>query len=173
LWTIGTRRKIWCRKHCSGCTDRFIALKTATARSLTSARSSSTSRATRIAAVAALTTLVVSVTDYREGALLMNWWILELITAGVLVAINIALGPFIKRFGRSYAAEVFRANPNTGKSFIVLMDFAYYLIFGAYVLLTLTFQPRTSWAPTVNAAQFGAETVKVACLFLIMGVHDR
>ena len=100
----------------------------------------------------------------------MNWWILELITAGVLIAIIIALGPFIKRFGRSYAAEVFRANPSTGKSFIVLMDFAYYLIFGAYVLLTLTFQPRTSWAPTVNAAQVGAETVKVACLFLIMGV---
>jgi hypothetical protein len=61
----------------------------------------------------------------------MDWWILELVTAGALIATVIVLGPFIKRFGRSYAAEVFRANPNTGKSFIVLMDFAYYLIFGA------------------------------------------
>ena len=122
------------------------------------------------AAVAALIALVASVTEYREGALLMDWWILELITAAVLVAIVIALGPFIKRFGRSYAAEVFRANPSTGKSFIVLMDFAYYLIFGAYVLLTLTFQTQSSWAPTVNAAQFKDETMKVAGILLLMGV---
>ena len=125
---------------------------------------------TAAAAVAALMAFVASVTEYREGALLMNWWILELITAGVLVAIVIVLGPFIKRFGRSYAAEVFRANPSTGKSFIVLMDFAYYLIFGAYVLLTLAFRQGSSWAPTVNATQFKDETIKVAGILLLMGV---
>jgi hypothetical protein len=122
------------------------------------------------AAVAALVALIASVTEYREGALLMDWWILELITAGVLVTIVIVLGPFIKRFGRSYAAEVFRANPSTGKSFIVLMDFAYYLIFGAYVLLTLAFQPNSSWAPNVNAAQFKNETLKVAGILFLMGL---
>jgi hypothetical protein len=122
------------------------------------------------AAVAALVALAASVTEYREGALLMNWWILELVTAGALVAIVIVLGPFIKRFGRSYAAEVFRANPSTGKSFIVLMDFAYYLIFGAYVLFTLTFHPLVWWAPTVNAAQFKDETMKIAGILLLMGV---
>ena len=122
------------------------------------------------AAVAALVALVASVTEYREGALLMNWWILELVTAGALMAIVIVLGPFIKRFGRSYAAEVFRANPSTGKSFIVLMDFAYYLIFGAYVVFTLTFHPLSSWASTVNAAQFKDETMKVAGILLLMGV---
>jgi len=122
------------------------------------------------AAVAALVALVASVTEYREGALLMNWWILELVTAGALIAIVIVLGPFIKRFGRSYAAEVFRANPSTGKSFIVLMDFAYYLIFGAYVLFTLTFHPLVWWTPTVNAAQFKDETMKIAGILLLMGV---
>jgi hypothetical protein len=45
------------------------------------------------------------------------------------------------------------------------LDFAYYLIFGAYVLLTLTFQQQPSWAATVNAAQFRTETVKVADAF--------
>ena len=122
------------------------------------------------AAVAALVALVASVTEYREGALLMNWWILELVTAGALIALVIVLGPFIKRFGRSYAAEVFRANPSTGKSFIVLMDFAYYLIFGAYVVFTLTFHPLPSWASTVNAAQFKDETMKIAGILLLMGV---
>ena len=46
----------------------------------------------------------------------MPWWVIELITNIVLVALAIGLGPFIKRFGRSYAADVFRANPRTGKS---------------------------------------------------------
>ena len=129
-------------------------------------------RVSRVAAasVAALVALTASVTEYREGALLMDWWILELITAGVLVAIVIVLGPFIKRFGRSYAAEVFRANPSTGKSFIVLMDFAYYLIFGAYVLFTLSFRGQSSWASAVNAVQFKDETMKVAGILLLMGV---
>ena len=66
----------------------------------------------------------------------MDWWILELITVGVLIAALLILGPLIKRFGRSYAADVFRANPRTGKSYIVLMDVAYYLIFTAYILST-------------------------------------
>ncbi len=129
-------------------------------------------RVARIAALAltALATFVIAVTDYREGGLIMDWRILELITTVVLVAIVIVLGPFIKRFGRSYAAEVFRANPSTGKSFIVLMDFAYYLIFGAYVIFMLNFERLESWAMTVNAAQVKAETMEVAGILLVMGV---
>jgi hypothetical protein len=129
----------------------------------------------RVAAVAsavvvALAALVYAVTDYREGELLMRWWILELITTGILVAIVILLGPFIKRFGKSYAAEVFRSNPGTGKSFIVLTDFAYYLIFGAYVLFTLVFERPSSWTDTVNATQLKIETCKIAGIFLLMGL---
>jgi hypothetical protein len=88
----------------------------------------------------------------------------------ILVAIVISLGPFIKRFGKSYAAEVFRSNPGTGKSFIVLTDFAYYLIFGAYVLFTLIFKRPSDWTDTVNATQLKTETVKIAGIFLLMGV---
>ncbi len=122
------------------------------------------------AALGALAALLVAVTDYREGGLLMDWRVLEIITMGILIAIVIVFGPFIKRFGKSYAAEVFRANPSTGKSFIVLMDFAYYLIFGAYVLFTPVFQRPSSWAETVNAAQFKVETAKVAGILLLIGV---
>ena len=100
----------------------------------------------------------------------MDWWILELITTGTLVAIVILLGPFIKRFGKGYAAEVFRSNPGSGKNFIVLTDFAYYLIFGAYVLFTISFKPFSDWTDTVNAAQLMVETHKIAGIFLLMGV---
>ena len=121
-------------------------------------------------AVAALAALLYAVTDYREGELLMNWWTLELITTGILVAIVIVLGPFIKRFGKGYAAEVFRSNPGSGKNFIVLTDFAYYLIFGAYVLFTITFEQPSGWTDTVNAVQLQAEAHKIAGIFLLMGV---
>ena len=100
----------------------------------------------------------------------MDWWVLELITTGVLTAIVILLGPFIKRFGKGYAAEVFRSNPGSGKNFIVLTDFAYYLIFGAYVLFTISFKKSSDWTDTVNAAQVMVETHKIAGILLLMGV---
>ena len=71
----------------------------------------------------------------------MPWWILEFVTTAVLVAIALWLGPFIKRFGRAYAADVFHDNPLTGKSYIVLTDVVYYLIFTAYILFTVRFEP--------------------------------
>lgn len=100
----------------------------------------------------------------------MDWWILELITTIVLVAIVLVLGPLIKRYGKSYAADVFAANPRTGKSYLVLMDVAYYLIFGAFILLTIRFEPPTNWADEVNAAQLQAETVRIAGLLILMGL---
>ncbi len=100
----------------------------------------------------------------------MAWWTLELITTGVLLVIVLVLGPLIKRYGKSYAADVFAANPRTGKSYLVLMDVAYYLIFGAYILLTIQFDPPPDWDETVNAAQLQSETVRIAGLLILMGL---
>ena len=99
----------------------------------------------------------------------MAWWVLELITTSLLIGIALWLGPFIKRFGRAYAADVFRANPRTGKSFIVLTDIVYYLIFTSYILFTLRFEPDRGWSPVVNPAQLRAEVVRVAGILLIIG----
>ena len=120
--------------------------------------------------VGALAAVVVAVTDTRQGSVLMDWWILELITVAMLVAIAFWLGPLIKRFGRSYAADVFRANPRTGKSFIMLTDVAYYLIFFSYILFTVSFEPKGSWDDTVNAAQLQHETARIGGILLIIGV---
>ena len=51
--------------------------------------------------VAALGMLVLGLAEYREGKLLMDWWVLELITLALLLGLAFWLGPFIKRFGRS------------------------------------------------------------------------
>jgi hypothetical protein len=100
----------------------------------------------------------------------MSWWVLELITFGGLLLALVVLGPLIKRFGRSYAADVFRANPRTGKSYIVLMDIAYYLIFSAYILFTTVFEQQSDWAETVNAAQLRHASVRIGGMLLIMGI---
>jgi len=121
-------------------------------------------------ALLAVTAVVALTTHRQEGELVMDWWVLELITDAVLVAIALLLGPFIKRFGKTYAADVFRANPGTGKSFIVLTDFAYYLIFAAYVLFTVSFEHGGDWTATANAAQLKDEVARVGGIILIIGI---
>ena len=100
----------------------------------------------------------------------MDWWVLEILVTVVLVGLVLTLGPFIKRFGRSYAADVFRSNPGTGKSFIVLTDFAYYLIFSAYVLLTARFEAASDWPAVVSAGQVREVVARIAGMLLIMGL---
>jgi len=114
--------------------------------------------------------LVLAVSDVEDGRLVMAWWVLELLTALLLVGVALWLGPFIKRFGRAYAADVFHDNPGTGKSYILLADIVYYLIFAAYILMTVTYAPRLGWGPTVGAAQLGHETIRVGGILLIIGV---
>ena len=118
---------------------------------------------------AALAT-VIATTEPRQGELLMDWWILELMWFAGMVGLALWLGPFIRRFGKSYAADIFRANPRTGKSFIVLMDVAYYLIFLAFILFTVQFEPAGGWEDTVSADQLRATAVRVGGILLIVGV---
>lgn len=100
----------------------------------------------------------------------MDWWVLELIVAAVLVVILVVLGPVIKRFGKAYAADIFRANPRTGKSYLVLMDIAYYLIFTAFILFTINFERDTGWTQEVSADQLEASTLRIGGMLLLMGI---
>jgi len=120
--------------------------------------------------MAALGALTVGLADYQEGRLVMDWWVLELITLALLLGLAFWLGPFIKRFGRSYAADVFRSNPRTGKSFIVLVDIVYYLIFTAYIFFTVRFEPELGWGHTVGPEQLQFEVSKIGGILLIIGL---
>jgi NADH:ubiquinone oxidoreductase subunit 3 (subunit A) len=99
----------------------------------------------------------------------MSWWVIELGTTALLIVIVVVLGPLIKRFGRAYAGDVFRANPRTGKSFLVLMDVAYYLIFIAYILFSTTLARPPDWRVSI-ANQLQAEVFRVGGMLLLMGV---
>lgn len=123
-----------------------------------------------LCAAGGLGALLTAVTDYRQGELLMDWWVLELLANALLVGLALWLGPLIKRFGKSYAADVFRANPRTGKSFIVLTDIAYYLIFFSFILFTVSFEAKGGWGPTVAGPQLQHESARVAGILLILGI---
>ncbi len=99
----------------------------------------------------------------------MSWWIIELITNLLLVGIVVILGPVIKRFGRAYAGDIFRGNPRTGKSYLVLMDVAYYLIFTAYILFTVSLSPQTGWESS-TARQLQDEITRIGGMLLLMGI---
>lgn len=125
----------------------------------------------RIAAfVGALAALGALGSQTDNGRIIMPWWLLELISTIVLVAIALVLGPFIKRFGRSYAADVFRANPRTGKSYLVLTDVAYYLIFTAYIMFSARFEPEIEWLGDVTADQVQQQVVRVGGILLLLGI---
>lgn len=113
--------------------------------------------------------LAFTLSDHDNGRFHMPWWVIELITDIVLLALVIGLGPFIKRFGRSYAADVFRANPRTGKSYLVLTDVAYYLIFASLVLFTVTFEEPRAWMRSTGV-QLQDELARVGGMLLIMGL---
>jgi hypothetical protein len=113
--------------------------------------------------------LALSLSDFDNRRINMDWWVIELITNIVLVALAVGLGPFIKRFGRSYAADVFRANPRTGKSYLVLTDVAYYLIFTSFVLFTVTFVEPDDWVNSTGA-QLKHEVARIGGILLIMGI---
>jgi hypothetical protein len=114
--------------------------------------------------------LTVTLTPKDEEGLHMPWWILEIGLDVALVAIAIWLGPFIKRFGRAYAADVFHDNPLTGKSYIVLTDIVYYLIFASYILFTIRTEAPSLVTNEVTAEQVREGAARLGGILLIIGV---
>ncbi len=125
---------------------------------------------TWVAGVVLAALLTVTLTPKDEEGLHMPWWILEIATNAVLIGIALWLGPFIKRFGRAYAADVFHDNPLTGKSYIVLTDIVYYLIFSAYILFTVRVEAPSYFGGDVHADLVKAELERIGGILLIIGV---
>jgi hypothetical protein len=64
---------------------------------------------------------------------------MELSETMALVALVMVLGPAIRRFGRGYAHDLWRSTPDTPTALLRLLDVAYLLVFGGYILLTANF----------------------------------
>ena len=109
--------------------------------------------------------------DRVDGALEMPFWALEVLATGVMISIVLVLGPAIRRFGTAFESDVFHSSPDTGRSFLTLMDVAYYMIFGAYTFMTLQYVPPAD-APGAESlvAQVGFEVWRVGGLLMLMGL---
>jgi hypothetical protein len=77
----------------------------------------------------------------------MPFGALALLTTVVMTAIVVVMGPAIRRFGETYEREVFAGSPETGTQVLRLLDIAYYLIFGAFILMTLFFDAPSDLQP--------------------------
>jgi hypothetical protein len=111
----------------------------------------------------------------------MDWAVLEILKIVILAVLAVGIHRTIRRFGESYAAEVFQTTPHIGRSFVILADFAYYLIFAGYVLFNVHFErpPRFDargnpvgyqWDQTVGAAQLQESVFSIAGICLIIGI---
>lgn len=69
------------------------------------------------------------------GRLVIQGWRLAVVFIAVAAAIVVVLAPNVRRFARSFVDEVFHLSPETGGRFLVVLDFAYYLIFAGLILV--------------------------------------
>ena len=127
------------------------------------------------AAAAAVTVVLMYIfvtVDVADGVWSMSFTALEVLTTLIMVAIVIVLGPAIRRFGETFEQDIFRASPETGRRILQLLDVAYYLIFGAYVLMTMVYKPTRELAHTTltDWLSFELAATRLPGLLLLMGV---
>jgi hypothetical protein len=111
----------------------------------------------------------------------MAWNVAELVKIVALIVVAVGLHQTIRRFGKQYAAEVFESTPRLGAAFITLADFAYYLIFAAYVLFSLHLERPARydtfgnlveyrWTEILGATQLQDSVITIGGICLIIGI---
>lgn len=120
--------------------------------------------------VAAVLVYLLFTVDVVEGVWTMSFAAFEILVTLAMIGIVIVLGPAIRRFGETFQQDIFRGSDNgTGTHVLRLLDIAYYLIFGAYVLMTMEYAaPREHGLMLVGWLQEGV-LFRVAGLLMLMG----
>ena len=126
---------------------------------------------------------VVGVLGLTDGPLgrFVRLPVMELIETVALVAVVAVLGPAIRRFGRGYAADLWPVTPSTATALLRLLDVAYVLIFGGFILMTVDFNFETSSGPAFDCilsavechtvqAQIEDACIRLGGLVLVMGI---
>ncbi|HVR77004.1 MAG TPA: hypothetical protein VMS99_01290 [Acidimicrobiia bacterium] len=103
------------------------------------------------------------------GAWIIPKWSLQAINETVLVTILIALGPALRRRGGPLLDDVFHLMPDTGVLFSRLLDIAYYLFFGGFIVIN--FDPTDLHQPiTIPSEELWLGTAGIAAFLLLLGL---
>jgi hypothetical protein len=125
-----------------------------------------------VAALGAVIVFLLATVRVESGQVDMSFTSLELLVTAVMIAIVAIMGPAIRRFGQTYERVAFASGPDTGTQVLRLLDIAYYLIFGAYIVMTLMFEPPRDLPffdrQFTDTLLFEAE--RLGGLFLLMGL---
>jgi hypothetical protein len=110
---------------------------------------------------------ILNVVDVPSGRQ-VRLGVMELIETIALVVLVAVLGPAIRRFGRGYAHDLWRSTPDTPDALVRLLDVAYLLVFGGYILLTAHFDFDST--TIVVARQLEDLGWRIGGLLLTMGL---
>ncbi len=120
---------------------------------------------------------LLATVDVVDGTVSMSFTALEVLTTVVMILIVVLVGPAIRRFGEHYEKDAFGSDPEVGAHVLRLLDLAYYLIFGAFIVITLVFDPALVFEERFAVLRDGwlavwirGELVRVAGLLLLMGL---
>ncbi|HUP17870.1 MAG TPA: hypothetical protein VM848_17710 [Acidimicrobiia bacterium] len=96
-------------------------------------------------------------------------WSLQAVIEVVLVTILITVGPALRRLGGPLLDDVFRLRPDTGVLFSKLLDIAYYLFFGGFIVIN--FDPADLHQPiAIPSEELWLGTAGIAAFLLFLGV---
>ncbi len=109
--------------------------------------------------------------DPQPDASPLPWWSVVAVIVVLQMALVLILGPSIRRFGKAYAADIFRTSPGTGNRFLSLLDAAYYLVFTGMVLLAVPFAEHSAWTGSRGLSVLIEEgALRIGVLLLAMGM---
>lgn len=100
----------------------------------------------------------------------VDWRAMAVVEVLLLASLIVGLGPALRRFGATFVADAFRANPSTGRTFLALLDVAFYLVTAGYVLVSLRLDQPNPGELGVLAAQLSHAATRIGGLLLLMGL---
>lgn len=115
--------------------------------------------------------LFVAATSQRNptGVWTVPKWSLQAVNEVVLITILITLGPALRRLGGPLLDDVFHLRPDTGVLFSKLLDIAYYLFFGGFIVNN--FDPTDLHQPiAIPSEELWLGTAGIAAFLLFLGV---
>lgn len=123
-----------------------------------------------VGAIVVLAAVVLMNIDTGRFRSRIDWRVLEAVEVLALAILVVVLGPAIRRFGRGFAHDLFRASSQVADHLLGVLDVAYYLVFAGYVLVTTRLSAPVAHVVYGMGDQIQEGAVRVGGLLMMMGL---